>query len=542
MDPIKALGRTGLLGGFVNKFDGGVEILDDLDDHWTAKHHKGERNWFIQELQDLAAEKSVRVTILGGDVHLAAVGEFFSNKKLGIPKDRDHRYMPNVISSAIVNTPPPDVMADVLNRRNKIHHLDHDTDEDMIPIFTHDTDGKPRNNKHLLPRRNWCSIHEYEPSDTPPPSPPPKDRRYSQDANDPSMYPPGGLKRTLSDHLPGAIQRRLSKGKRAKPPKPPPVTFATQGNLGRFQPVAPTPADPRSGSAGALPPGSGGPSSRRSSMSSQRESISDPPRPNPFHRRPTGMSVKAALRGNDERDGHINLQNGLDIVLNVEVSQKDNAGITTPYRFLVPALDYSGTFAVDEDTAEYQESHRSRSRRFSFSGLFKRKDRSRRNSYAEDGDYGTTQESFGDHGQIRPGSNARYQQPQGQQPSIPPQQHLQPPPGFTSTASATQNLRDRDSAADARRDLYKQAQPIPPAAAPSRPSATLARPKQQQQHQRRHYDHIDDEPPKMSATYVPGRDDTYDDGDYGYQDLSDEALSDEEMHRPKRKSWKFWNG
>ena len=65
MDPVKALGRTGLLGGFLNQFDGGVEILDDLDDHWTAKNHKSERNWFIQELQELAAEKSVRITILG---------------------------------------------------------------------------------------------------------------------------------------------------------------------------------------------------------------------------------------------------------------------------------------------------------------------------------------------------------------------------------------------------------------------------------------------------------------------------------------------
>lgn len=65
MDPIKALGRTGMLGGFLNKFDGGVEILDDLDDHWTAKNHKHERNWFVQELQDLAAQKSVRITILG---------------------------------------------------------------------------------------------------------------------------------------------------------------------------------------------------------------------------------------------------------------------------------------------------------------------------------------------------------------------------------------------------------------------------------------------------------------------------------------------
>ena len=54
-----------MLGGFLNKFDGGVEILDDLDDHWTARGHKAERNWFVRELQELAAGKSVRITILG---------------------------------------------------------------------------------------------------------------------------------------------------------------------------------------------------------------------------------------------------------------------------------------------------------------------------------------------------------------------------------------------------------------------------------------------------------------------------------------------
>ena len=65
MDPIKAIGRSGMLGGLLNQFDGGVEVLDDLDDHWTAKNHKAERTWFIEELQELAAETSVRITILG---------------------------------------------------------------------------------------------------------------------------------------------------------------------------------------------------------------------------------------------------------------------------------------------------------------------------------------------------------------------------------------------------------------------------------------------------------------------------------------------
>lgn len=47
------------------------------------------------------------LTATSGDVHLAGVGQFYSNPKLNILRENDHRYMPNVISSAIVNTPPP---------------------------------------------------------------------------------------------------------------------------------------------------------------------------------------------------------------------------------------------------------------------------------------------------------------------------------------------------------------------------------------------------------------------------------------------------
>ncbi|EKG22118.1 hypothetical protein MPH_00573 [Macrophomina phaseolina MS6] len=352
MDPIKAIGRTGMLGGFINKFDGGVEILDDLDDHWTAKHHKSERNWFIQELQELAAEKSVRITILGGDVHLAAVGQFYSNKKLGVPKDRDHRYMPNVISSAIVNTPPPELMADILNKRNKVHHLDEQTDEDMIPMFTHDVEGKPRNNHHLLPRRNWCSIREYNPGTTPPPTPPTR-------SSSPEMQPPKltrSLSLTRSDFKPGNLMRRLSKRE-----KGPPVSFYNRDSPhGGRHASSSDEFGQRRGSSDSQRPNAYhtpqraatqpmAPVNRSTESYSQRNTpIADPPRPNRFHRRPTGLSIKAARKGgafdDDDPDnpdaGSINLENGLDVVLNVEVSQKDPAGITTPYRLLVPALFY----------------------------------------------------------------------------------------------------------------------------------------------------------------------------------------------------------
>ena len=64
MDPVKALGRMGMFGKMMNNIDGGVEVLDDLNDHWTAKNHKQERSVVIEDLQDLAIDKSLRITLL----------------------------------------------------------------------------------------------------------------------------------------------------------------------------------------------------------------------------------------------------------------------------------------------------------------------------------------------------------------------------------------------------------------------------------------------------------------------------------------------
>ncbi|KAF7960971.1 hypothetical protein EAE96_000641 [Botrytis aclada] len=391
MTPLKAMGRAGLLGkSLMNHFDGGVEILDDLDDHWTAAHHKEERNWLIQELQDLAAEKSVRITILGGDVHLAAIGQFYSNPKLKIPKDRDYRYMTNVISSAIVNAPPPDMLADILNKRNKVHHFDADTDEDMIPIFTHDVDGKPRNNKRLLNRRNWCSIREYNPSLTRPSSPDattsydgsisPVPRRgllrrfttkgpsYRPDApplsnasffnrrpsfsrpslslsrrNSNESARPGSLKRTLSltrKDFTGLFRRN---SKRRDSGGINGYGSESEDDLS-YNPNLDGPATMRGG-AGDKYYAFENEAPRATSYSEKQAATSvagsQPQEPvfqrNKFHRTPTGLSERQIRKGNYQ---NINLEGGLDICLNVEVNQKDPAGITMPYRLLVPALWY----------------------------------------------------------------------------------------------------------------------------------------------------------------------------------------------------------
>lgn len=71
----------GFSPGFFNKFNGQVELLDDLNDHWCAQPHKHERNWLVERVQELALGKHVRASFISGDVHACGVGvcESFPN-------------------------------------------------------------------------------------------------------------------------------------------------------------------------------------------------------------------------------------------------------------------------------------------------------------------------------------------------------------------------------------------------------------------------------------------------------------------------------
>lgn len=80
-------------------------------------------------------------------------------------------------------------------------------------------------------------------------------------------------------------------------------------------------------------------------------------RPKPFHRTPTDLSVKKAHKR--AKSFEVNIAGGLDICLNVEVSPKDPAGITVPYRLLVPKLWYD---AKNGEEVEMPERGRAKSR------------------------------------------------------------------------------------------------------------------------------------------------------------------------------------
>jgi hypothetical protein len=178
--PIRLLNkRFGFAGGFFNQFDGSVDLLDDLDDHYTARHHKAERRDLVVRLQHLAGEYNVRITILGGDVHLAALGRFYSTPADNMNPLEDPRYMVNIISSAITNKPPPQAVANLLARRNKIHHLrDGNTDETLLKMFDKQPGGQKKGadwNQCTMPSRNYACITEipddYDAEGRPPGAP-----------------------------------------------------------------------------------------------------------------------------------------------------------------------------------------------------------------------------------------------------------------------------------------------------------------------------------------------------------------------------------
>ena len=169
--PIRLLNkRFGFGGGLFNNFDGNIDLLDDLDDHYTSKHHKAERKALILRLQEFSRQFSVRVTMLGGDVHLAACGRFYSDPKLNLDAEHDPRYMANIISSAITNKPPPKAIANLLARRNKVHHLrDGKTDETLLKLFNKQPGGVSKAadwNQCTMPSRNYACITEVLPNTT----------------------------------------------------------------------------------------------------------------------------------------------------------------------------------------------------------------------------------------------------------------------------------------------------------------------------------------------------------------------------------------
>ncbi len=94
-----------LLEKMLGIFPGQQELEDDLRDHWTSPPHKAERLRLIHRLL-AASARGIRITLLSGDVHVAAIGVIESDRSNAA---MSARVINQLTSSGIVHPPPPGV-------------------------------------------------------------------------------------------------------------------------------------------------------------------------------------------------------------------------------------------------------------------------------------------------------------------------------------------------------------------------------------------------------------------------------------------------
>jgi PhoD related phosphatase len=93
-----------LIEKLMSVLPGQQEIEDDLRDHWTSTPHRQERLRFIKRLLEFSAKSGCRVTLVSGDVHVAAVGVIESDRNDVAP---NARVINQLTSSGIVHPSPP---------------------------------------------------------------------------------------------------------------------------------------------------------------------------------------------------------------------------------------------------------------------------------------------------------------------------------------------------------------------------------------------------------------------------------------------------
>ena len=122
---------------------------------WTAVHHEVERKQFIKRLQVYAQEKSVRVSFLGGDVHCCAAGRLYSKDKTQ-DEERDPYLMIQIVSSAIVNVPPPQILLTYLNQNACYINFDGKVQEEMYDLFHTSPNGNQVTKARFSKNKPFC--------------------------------------------------------------------------------------------------------------------------------------------------------------------------------------------------------------------------------------------------------------------------------------------------------------------------------------------------------------------------------------------------
>lgn len=134
---------------FLGVLPGQQELEDDLRDHWSSPGHQQERIRLIHRLLGASRDKSVRVTILSGDVHAAALGVIESSRDPAAPPNAN--VINQLTSSGIVHPAPPGTVLWA------IEHLMSGTEEPDRGITTRLLE-LPGTSHKVIGARNWLAL------------------------------------------------------------------------------------------------------------------------------------------------------------------------------------------------------------------------------------------------------------------------------------------------------------------------------------------------------------------------------------------------
>jgi len=125
---------------------------DDLKDHWAHDDHEGERKRLLETLTRTAEQCKLRVSIVSGDVHVAAWGTAY---RKDIPPASNWAQIQQFTSSGVVHPSLSGVFERLFlfflnDAASKVQSIDIQHKLEMM-LF-------PGHNRYVMPARNWLAL------------------------------------------------------------------------------------------------------------------------------------------------------------------------------------------------------------------------------------------------------------------------------------------------------------------------------------------------------------------------------------------------
>jgi hypothetical protein len=129
---------------------GQQDLEDDFKDQWLSRTHKEERLRLIHRLLRFSKKSGCRVTIVSGDVHVAALG-YVQSARDGFANEEPN-VINQLISSAIVHPPPPGLIVYAMEKvmADNVEEVDRGITARMMRF--------PSIAQHFIAKRNWLSL------------------------------------------------------------------------------------------------------------------------------------------------------------------------------------------------------------------------------------------------------------------------------------------------------------------------------------------------------------------------------------------------